>query len=184
MKKAHMKNNVVLQASPDGFKIVIKSGNLGPLVVFLFMWIVAMTYGAIAATLHLSGLMPLFSVWIAWAAVVLAPLAVLYWGLTGKEIITVGRGIMKVKNEILGAGWNRSFELALISRMRINVVTGKEPYDIRAVQGPAVKSSAGMGLIDFVYRGKINRFCLSADNKDAEAVLEELKKALPNNIFE
>ena len=179
-----MKNNVVLEESPGGLKITVKSGNLGPLVYFLFMWIIAMTYGAIEAAIHLSGLMPLLAVWIAWAAVVLAPLAVLYWGITGREIIITGRGMMKVRNEVLGAGWDRSYELPLISAMRMNAVTGKGPYDVRAGQSAAKKGSSGMGLIDFMYRGKIHRFCLSADNKDAETVLEGLKKTLPKNIFE
>ena len=183
-----MKNNVVSSMTPDGLKITVKSGNLGLFAVFLSLWLVAMTYGAIAATSHIIRLSgnsfpPLTAVWLAWAAVSLLPASILYWGLTGREIITAGLGMMKVRNEILGAGWNRSFEIALISGMRMNMTTGKGLFDARAGQNTGRKSSAGMGLIDFNYRGKINRFCLSTDNKDAEAVIEELKKALPENIF-
>ena len=193
-----MKDNINANYTLNGHEITVKSGNIGFVSVFLFLWLFGWSYGGFEAWKVFIGLIMdagknpgnaagimFFAVWLfGWIAGEILVIYILLWGLLGREIITVSQGVMKIRNDIAGLGWTRVFNVNLIEDMRVNVVVGKKPFDVKADFRSGKKKFGGIGLINFSYEGRTNRFCLSADNKDGEKVLEELKKALPKKAFE
>lgn len=193
-----MKNNIASGFTINGFEITIKSGNLGCLSIFLVVWLSGWTYGGYeawkafislvtgAGKEPISILVILFLlVWLSgWFAGEVIVTYILLWGFFGREIITVHQGVMKVKNDIAGIGWTRTFNVNMIKDMMINVVTTNKPFEVKADFRSEKKKFGGIGLINFGYEGKTCRFCMSADKNDAEQVLTELKKALPAKAFE
>lgn len=193
-----MNNNIILNDSLNGYEIVIRSGNIGLLAVFLSVWAAGWTYGGYEAWKAIINLVINFDkepgnvigiffigIWlIGWVAGEAIAILILLWGFLGKEIITVSQGVMKIKNDIAGMGWARVFNINAINGMQINVVIGKKLFEVKADFRAGKKKFGGIGQINFKYEGKINRFCMSADKKDSEQVLELLKKILPREVFE
>ena len=188
-----MNNNITSKETVAGHEIVIKSGNIGIIAGLLVIWLFGWTYAGYMLlkmfidigsnpvdTVKIVLLLVLAIIWFVGEIIMIG---ILVWGIFGREIITINQGIVKIKNDIVVRGKPRIFYVNNINDMQINVTIGAKLFEVKADFRTDKRKFVGIGLINFFYEGKVNRFCMSADKKDAEFVLTEMKKVLPEKAF-
>lgn len=189
-----MSNNITSKDTANGHEIVIKSGNIGLIAGLLALWLIGWTYAGYKLlilfidvgnnsvdTLKIVLLLVFAIIWLIGEIIMIG---ILLWGVFGREIIIINQGIIKIKNDIVGIGKPRIFYVNNINDMQINVTIGARLFEVKADFRTDKRKFVGIGLINFSYEGKIYRFCMSADKKDAEFVLTEMKKVLPEKSFQ
>jgi len=176
MRSVTSEPRVTIEGGPEGLDIVIPSSRSLFLVVFLGVWLVGWAMGEVnALTEALSGRMglpgPVLLFWLLlWTAAGLAALYIWLWRLAGKERILMGASTLRVKQDILGFGKTRVYELRKIRRFRVVPQSaGSAHRDVTA----RISGLAG-GAIEFEYENRAIQFGFSIDETSARRIVERM----------
>ncbi len=165
------------QQSMYGPRLIIPAPRSLPIVLFLSLWLAGWVVGLLAAIhgLHApnaqgggQGFLVLWlTFWIlggGWA------MLTILWMLVGKEIVTVERGLLIVRLEVLGFGRTRQYSVPEMRDLRT-----REPPRAsggRALQAP--QPSFKTGTIAFDYGARTYGFGLGLEQGEAKEVLRQL----------
>jgi hypothetical protein len=176
MRSVASEPRVTIEGGPEGLHIAIPTSRSLFLVVFLGVWLVGWAMGEVnALTQALSGRMglpgPVLLFWLLlWTAAGLAALYVWLWRLAGKERVLLGASTLRVKQDILGFGRSRVYELRKIRRLRVVPrPAGSANRDVTA----RISGLAG-GAIEFEYENRAIQFGSSIDETAARTIVERM----------
>jgi hypothetical protein len=176
MRSAASEPCVTIEGGPEGLEIVIPTSRSLFLVVFLGVWLVGWAMGEVNAfSQALSGRMglpgPVLLFWLVlWTAGGLVALYVWLWRLAGKERVLMGASTLRVKQDILGFGRTKVYELRKIRRLRVVPRSaGSAHRDVTA----RLSGLAG-GAIEFEYENRAIQFGFSIDETAARRIVERM----------
>ena len=106
--------------------------------------------------------------------IVLFPLYVLLWSLVGKEIITISRNEIIVRQTIFGIGFRQTYQLSQVSNLRRYLT---DPALFTLERNLQDWGFAG-GSIAFDYSGKVCRFGLLLPKEDADVLVAKINQYL------
>lgn len=169
---------VAIEGGPEGLEIVIPASRSLFLVIFLGVWLVGWAMGEVnALSQALSGRMglpsPVLLFWLfLWTAGGLVALYVWLWRLAGKERILMGASTLRIKQDILGFGRTRVYELRKIRRLRVvPLAAGSANRDVTA----KLSGLAGGG-IEFEYENRAIQFGFSIDEAVARMIVDRMRQ--------
>lgn len=170
-------------ADAFGPRIVIPALRVWPVPIFLGIWLCGWAAGEVSAVRTLlrgGAFVPgqLFMlVWVAgWTVGGGFALLGLAYMIAGREVISVARGNLVLRWEVLGIGRSKVFELGRISNLRVaSAAAEADPSVRRAARGGVVPR---LGSVAFDYRGATQRCGMLLDEDDARRVVEEIGRYL------
>ncbi|MBI3219934.1 MAG: hypothetical protein HYZ44_10510 [Bacteroidetes bacterium] len=92
------------------------------------------------------------------------------WMILGKEIISVKPGELKIRRQIMGIGFNRSYIISKIKELKINPTITPERWE------KIINHARRIPLIEFEYEASTIKFGSEFYLAEANLILEELKK--------
>ena len=111
--------------------------------------------------------------------IVLFPLYVLLWNLVGKEIITIDRDKIIVKQTIFGRGFRQTYQLSQVSNLR-RYLTDPALFTLeRNLQDWGFAGES----IAFDYSGKVCRFGLLLPKEDADVLVAKINQYLATSVL-
>ncbi|HOF12965.1 MAG TPA: hypothetical protein PLZ38_08900 [Spirochaetota bacterium] len=169
-----MKNRIQL-ISQTNFEMHILLKKKWSIIIFCVIWLAGWTAGGIAVIIDIgTNPTPFMIIWfIVWLLGELFVLYALLWNAFGKEIIKQLNNKIVLKNDILGFGFSKKYEIKKISNVRASGYFGT-PDMFNLV----VWNIVG-GTIAFDYEGKTIRFGIAleeAEAKEAENILNNYLK--------
>lgn len=161
----------VIEPTPSGVRIVMRSPRAIPLVVFMVIWLIVWTFGggsAIRGLVQSFGfniIALFFAFWLfGWLVGEVAVLAAVAFLLNGREIITVEDGVLTRRAETFGRGLTWRYPLAEVS-------------EVRQVGADDDKRST---FVSFKHAEKPVRFGTDLDEAGAAAIVAALHEAAPS----
>lgn len=106
--------------------------------------------------------------------VFLFPIYALLWNLIGKEIITVTKNDLVIKQDVLGMGFQQTYRLPQVRNLR-GALADPAPFTLE--KNMQDWGFAG-GSVAFDYNGKTCRFGLLLPMEDADRLAERINKFL------
>jgi hypothetical protein len=176
MRSVASEPRVTIEGGPEGLEIVIPTSRSLFLVVFLGVWLVGWAMGEVHALAEaVSGRMdlpgPVLLFWLLlWTAAGLAALYIWLWRLAGKERILMGASTLRVKQDILGFGRTRVYELRKIRRLRV------VPRPAGSANRDATARISGLagGAIEFEYENRAIQFGFAIDETAARTIVQRM----------
>ncbi|HPS46024.1 MAG TPA: hypothetical protein PKZ21_02545 [Bacteroidales bacterium] len=167
------------------FKVIIAAKrNLG-VIVFLFIWLIAWSFGEMFAynTINKSDIVAVdvfLLVWItAWTLGGLFVFLVIIWSLLGREIIIVENGILTIQKGFLTLPIiKKKYDISLIKNMELSLTEDLNTFWTKNNNNPNKINLLAIsgGKICFDYGLKTIRFASSIDNAEARSLLIEFRK--------
>jgi len=105
---------------------------------------------------------------------VLLPLYVLLWNLIGKEIVTIHRDKIIVRQTVFGIGFRQTYQLSQVSNLRGSLT---DPALFTLERNLQDWGFAG-GSIAFDYSGRVCRFGLLLSKEDADILAAKINQYL------
>ncbi|NOS92841.1 MAG: hypothetical protein HOP30_13030 [Cyclobacteriaceae bacterium] len=91
------------------------------------------------------------------------------WMLLGREIISVKRGVLKIRKQVLDIGFTRTYTITKIKELKINPAATPELW--RKLNHPR-----RISLMEFEYESSTIKFGAEFDLAEANLILEEFKR--------
>jgi hypothetical protein len=164
---------------PGLFRLEIPARRNWVTTLFLSAWLVGWAFGEVAVTRMIllgSGASTLFMLaWLVlWTVGGGHAIMVLAWGIAGREIVTLGRGVLVIRREALGFG--RTWEYGSETVRNLRVAPARLTY---SKLGSTFRS-AGLsgGPIAFDHGARTVRFAGGVDEAEAATVVKELGERL------
>ncbi len=164
----------------SGSEIRIASPKNIFLLIFLPIWLSGWTVGGVVAIKQvISGgakeELLFMLIWLCfWLVGELLVLYVFLWGAFGREIISIQRGILKIKRSIFGYGPSKDYQTTKVSNLR---ASGLFPSMMSWSFNMSYWGVSG-GTIAFDYDGKAQRFGIHVSEDDANQLVSHLKDRL------
>lgn len=174
------------EADAHGPRIIIPALRAWPVIIFLSLWIcawAAVEVHVLRTLLRFSGFLPaqlFLLVWLAgWTVGGVLPLVVIAYMFAGREVISIAHGALVTRWELLGIGIGRSkaFQLHEISRLRAESAD-EDVHLRRAAPGRVVPR---LRSVAFDYRGATHRFGIAVGEEEANRIVTELGRYLPDD---
>ncbi len=105
-------------------------------------------------------------------AIVLFPLWVLLWNIVGKEVITINKEKIVVRQTIFGAGFRQTYQLSQVSDLRRSLT---DPALFTLENNMQGWGFAG-GSIAFDYKGRVCRFGLLLSKEHADVLVAKINQ--------
>jgi len=91
------------------------------------------------------------------------------WMILGRETISVKRGVLKIRRQVLDVGFTRTYTIAKIRELKINPAITPERWEKMMYRNTRTT------LIEFEYESSTVKFGAEFDLAEANLVLEEFK---------
>jgi hypothetical protein len=144
------------------------------MIIFLSFWLCGWLFGAVMVTATMfrtHNVANLFiGVWLLfWLSAGFVIMNIVAWQIFGKEIVTIGNGIISIRRTGTLFRKNKSYDLAHVT----NVYAKEQPLYNRGYNN--TKSLFNRGTINFEYGLKTVRFGDGLDEAEARHIIEMLK---------
>jgi len=106
--------------------------------------------------------------------IILFPLCALLWNIVGKELVTISKNKIVVKQAVFGIGFKQTYQLSLVSNLRASLTN---PAMFTLENNLHEWGFAG-GSVAFDYNGRICRFGLLISKEDADALVTKINQYL------
>jgi hypothetical protein len=168
----------------DGLSVCIPAKRNILILAFLTFWLCGWAFGEVAAA---TALFPTAQKEPAGAAFLLFWLGgwtlggafciyIWLWQIKGREVVTISPTALTIRNEVLGCGRSRHYDVCEIRNLRVASLT-YNPFDFRS--GLAFWGIGG-GLIAFDYGFKTYRFGGGIDEAEARIILQSIVSRVPS----
>ncbi len=179
------RSRAVLQQGTFGPRLVIPAPRRTVIVLFVALWLCAWFWGLKSALsafrdpeaeagAHWFMLLWL-GVWVlggAWA------ILILLWSLVGREVVSVERGLLIVRQELLGFGRKREYDLAQVRDVRTR--GSQKTWGRQGIAAPGFGPKEG--TIVFDYGAATFGFGLGLEEGEAKVILEQLQPYLGGQV--
>lgn len=162
----------------DILQIVIPAKKDGFMIFFLSVWLIIWAVAEVASPLALIGfkdegavIMTILILWmIIWTVVGFLTMFALLWNILGREVISVGRKHLSIKNDVLGYGRWRQYESSQIKALRVSKTKdawGSLDYTMQCW---------GLfgGMLAFEYQNRTYRFGMGIEASAAREILQRI----------
>jgi len=106
--------------------------------------------------------------------IVLFPLYAMLWNIVGKEIITINKEKIVIRQTIFGSGFSQTYQLSQVSNIRRSLT---EPALFTLENNMQYWGFAG-GSVAFDYKGRICRFGLLLSKENADVLVAQINRYL------
>jgi hypothetical protein len=165
-----------ISLSSNGLQIVVPAVFSVILTFFLSAWLVGWAKGEIFAVQSLvdpklptTGFIFILAWLCVWTFFGVAVAIVGLWGAFGREVIELNLTSLEVRKEILGYGYNKKFDVAHISNLRVR----PHGWGFRPMP---FQMPFGSGTVAFDYGKATKTFGLWLDAPEAVDVIQAMKK--------
>ena len=102
----------------------------------------------------------------------LFPLCAFLWGIAGREIVTITSDKLVVKQDVFGLGFRQTYLFSQIRNLRSSVTNPA----MFSLEYNLQESGIAGGTVAFDYSGKLIRFGLQLQKKDADELVARIKQ--------
>jgi hypothetical protein len=178
MEQPYKGRATILDNYPD-LQIIIPAKRNWFVIIFLGFWLCGWLFGELFVSFTVFGVfkgnpISLFMlIWlIGWTVGGFFAFRILLWNLTGKEIITVGQGVLKIDKRGVLIFKAKTYDLNEVKKIRVQDENiGFGPFGRRNDFG-----YMGGGTIRFDYGLRSVKFASSIDEAEARSIIEKLKE--------
>ena len=158
---------------PRGLEVVVPARRHPLVMAFLTVWLVGwlLEEVSVAAELLTAGATIFHVTWLAmWTVGGALCIGVLLWMTTGKERITIGRGVLAHRYELFGLGRSRDYDLTHVQHFAVSAAS-MSIWDMGAGLRPY---GLGGGPISFDYGAKTIRMAAGVDDAEGRVIVDRI----------